>query len=58
MSGWSMKKDRTLIQLAREKPSVDQIAAQLEISPAAVLRAAKRLGICLKRDRMLKAAIK
>ena len=55
-----MKKDRELIQLARADFSVDGIAAKLEISTGAVLRAAKRLGIYLeprapKRDGRLKA---
>jgi hypothetical protein len=43
-TGWSMKKDRELIKLARENPSIDLIAASLEMAPATVLRVARRLG--------------
>jgi hypothetical protein len=46
--GWSMKNDRALIRLAREKsPKVDRIAAKLKKRPASVIRAARRLGIYL-----------
>jgi hypothetical protein len=56
----SMKNDRELIKLARENPSVDRIAASLKMAPAAVLKAAKRLGIYLgpKQDRKPKAKSK
>ena len=58
-----MKKDRELIRLARADFSVNQIAAKLEMSAAAVRRAAMRLGIYLgprapKRDGRLKAKAK
>jgi len=42
---WSMKKDRELIQLARENLSVEQIASRMKAAPAKVLMVAKRLGI-------------
>jgi Mn-dependent DtxR family transcriptional regulator len=45
MPGWSMKKDRELIELARTNPSVERIAARLDMSPKSVIKAAKRLGI-------------
>lgn len=43
--GWSMKSDRELIQLARAKLSVDQIATKMNADPKMVLKAAKRLGV-------------
>jgi hypothetical protein len=59
MGGWSMKKDRELIQLARTRSSVDSIAAKLEKPPKSVLKAARRLGLNIeapaKRDGRLKA---
>jgi hypothetical protein len=63
MPKWSMKTDRDLIELARANMSVDRIAAKLEVAPASVVKAAKRLGISLgpqpvKRDRRFKAKSK
>ena len=46
---WSMKKDRELIQLARENLSVEQIASRMKAAPAKVLVVAKRLGIRVPR---------
>jgi transposase-like protein len=42
MNGWSMKKDRALMQLARANLSIDQIATRLKTSSASVLKATKR----------------
>jgi hypothetical protein len=45
MPTWSMKKDRELILLARAKLSVEQIATRLQISPQAVIKIGRRMGI-------------
>jgi hypothetical protein len=46
--GWSMKKERELIQLARSNRTVDQIAKRLDAAPPSIVKVAKRLGISLK----------
>jgi hypothetical protein len=60
MGGWPMRKDRELIELAREGRSIDQIAARLEATPERVHKVAKRLGIKLGsvKDRRLKRKAK
>jgi hypothetical protein len=40
-----MKMDRDVIQLARDKLSVEQIAAKLKLKPKAVIKTGRRLGI-------------
>jgi hypothetical protein len=49
-SMWSMKSDRKLIVLSKTK-TLEAIADQLQRPPATILRAAKRLGLSIKRDR-------
>jgi hypothetical protein len=56
---WSMKNDRELIELARAN-SAEQIANQMKLAPATVVKIAKRLGLHLlpiapKRDGRMKA---
>jgi hypothetical protein len=48
-SMWSMKSDRKLIVLSKTK-TLEAIADQLQRPPATILRAAKRLGLSIKRD--------
>jgi hypothetical protein len=60
MMGWSMKKDRDLMQFALANLSVDEIANRMKSGPERILKVAKRLGIHLppiapKRDGKLKA---
>jgi hypothetical protein len=45
---WSMKSDRELIALSKTK-TLDAVADHFERSPATILRAAKRLGLSIKR---------
>jgi hypothetical protein len=50
-----MKMDRGVIELARDKLSVEQIAAKLKLKPKTVIKTGLRLGIYfppleLKRD--------
>jgi hypothetical protein len=47
MGNWSMKTDRELLILAREKRTTEQIAQKLKKSVPAVLKAARRLGLNL-----------
>jgi hypothetical protein len=46
---WSMKADRELMSLAKTH-KLDAIADQLQRPPATILRAAKRLGLSVKRE--------
>jgi hypothetical protein len=60
MRGWSMKKDRQLIELARDNRSAEQIAKKMDASLPQVLKVARRLGLNLgtqtpKRDRRFSA---
>ncbi len=48
MTKWSMKKERDLMQLARENLSVEQIAAKLATRPGTVSKLALRLGVKLR----------
>jgi DNA-binding MurR/RpiR family transcriptional regulator len=48
-----MKSDRDLIDLAKTK-TLEAIAEQLDRSPAAILRKAKRLGLSIERSTKLK----
>lgn len=43
--GRSMKRDRDVIEMARSKLGVEQIAAKLKTTPKAVFMAGRRLGI-------------
>jgi hypothetical protein len=56
MSNWSMKTDRDLMELARSKMTVDQIAAKLETTPKTVIKAAKRLGLKVRPPHSRKTA--
>jgi hypothetical protein len=47
---WSMKADRELIALSKTK-TLEAIADQIQRPPATILRAAKRLGLSIKRDK-------
>jgi hypothetical protein len=47
-SMWSMRQDRELIALSKTK-NLEAIADQLQRPPATILRAAKRLGLSIKR---------
>jgi len=40
-----MKIDRDVVELARSKLSVEQIAAKLKIKPLTVVKTCRRLGI-------------
>jgi biotin operon repressor len=48
LTGWSMKTDRELIQLAKSQ-SLEAIADKIQCSPANVLKQAARLGLSIKR---------
>ena len=41
----AMKRDRDLMELARAKLSVEQIATKLKITPKLVFKTGRRLGI-------------
>jgi hypothetical protein len=43
--GGSLKKDRDVMELARSKLSVEQIAAKLKLKPNTVIKTGRRLGI-------------
>ena len=45
---WAMKEDRKLIELAKTK-TLEAIAHHFQRQPKSVLRAAKRLGLSIKR---------
>jgi Mn-dependent DtxR family transcriptional regulator len=45
---WSMKTERDFVQLAGSELRVEQIAAKLKISPQAVIKIGRRLGIRLR----------
>jgi len=45
---WSMKADRELMALSKTQ-TLEAIADQLQRPPATILRAAKRLGLSIKR---------
>jgi len=45
---WSIKSDRELIAVSKTK-TLDAIADHFERSPVTILRAAKRLGLSIKR---------
>jgi hypothetical protein len=47
-TGWSMKSDRELTQLAKPR-TLEGIADQLQRSPADILRKAARLRLSIKR---------
>ena len=53
---WSMKKERELIQLAREDVSVEQIANRMKFAPAAIIKAGRRLGLHLSRSSLSETA--
>jgi hypothetical protein len=42
---WSMKTERGVVQLAAGDLKVEQIAAELKISPRAVIKIGRRMGI-------------
>jgi hypothetical protein len=42
---WSMKTERGVVQLAAGELSVDKIATKLKISPQAVIKIGRRVGI-------------
>jgi hypothetical protein len=44
MGRWSLKQERQFIELARANLNVGQIATTMELPPARVQRAAKRMG--------------
>jgi DNA-binding CsgD family transcriptional regulator len=46
--GGSMKTDRDVMELARDKLSVEQIATKLKITPKTVIKTGRRLGIYLR----------
>ena len=46
--GGSMKTDRDVMELARDKLSVEQIATKLKITPKTVIKTSRRLGINLR----------
>jgi hypothetical protein len=48
LTGWSMRNDRELIQLAKAR-TVEAVADQLQRSPAHILKKAARLGLSIKR---------
>jgi hypothetical protein len=48
LTGWSMRNDRELIQLAKMR-TLEAIADQLQRSPAHILKKAARLGLSIKR---------
>jgi DNA-binding CsgD family transcriptional regulator len=43
-----MKTDRDVMELARDKLSVEQIATKLKITPKTVIKTSRRLGIYLR----------
>jgi hypothetical protein len=43
--GWSMKTERDLIQLAGSGLKTEQIATKLNISPKAVIKIGRRVGV-------------
>jgi hypothetical protein len=47
---WSMKADRELMALSKTN-TLEAIADQLQRPPATILRAAKRPGLSIKRDK-------
>jgi hypothetical protein len=56
---WTMKTERGVVQLAAGELSVDKIATRLKISPQAVIKIGRRVGIYFsrlepKRDRRRK----
>ena len=48
LTGWSMKSDRELIQLAKSR-TLDELALEVQRSPAFILKRAARLGLSIKR---------
>jgi hypothetical protein len=48
LTGWSMKSDRELIQLAKSQ-TLDKLADEFQRSPAYILKRAARLGLSIKR---------
>jgi hypothetical protein len=44
---WSMKTERDLIQLAGSGLNIEQIATKLKLSPKAVIKIGRRMGIRL-----------
>ena len=48
LMGGSMKTDRDVMELARDKLSVEQIATKLKITPKTVIKTSWRLGIYLR----------
>ena len=48
LTGWSMKSDRELIQLAKSE-TLEGMADHLQRSPAYILKRAARLGLSIKR---------
>jgi hypothetical protein len=48
LTGWSMKSDRELIQLAKSR-TLEAIADQLQRSPALIIKKAARLSLSIKR---------
>jgi hypothetical protein len=48
VASWSMKADRELIHLAKSQ-TLDELADQLQRSPAVILKIAARLGLSIKR---------
>lgn len=48
LTGWSMKSDRELTQLAKSQ-TLDELADELQRSPAYILKRAARLGLSIKR---------
>jgi hypothetical protein len=48
LTGWSMRNDRELIQLAKMQ-TLEAIADQLQRSPAQIFKKAARLGPSIKR---------
>jgi DNA-binding CsgD family transcriptional regulator len=49
--GGSMKTDRDVMELARDKLSVEQIATKLKIKSHTVIKTGRRLGIYLRPQR-------
>jgi predicted transcriptional regulator len=48
LTGWSMKRDRELIERAKSQ-TLDELAEEFQRSPAYILKRAVRLGLSIKR---------
>jgi hypothetical protein len=47
---WTMKSERELIALSKKKHTFEAFVEHFQRPPATILRAAKRLGLSIKRE--------